>query len=163
MFDGELLQIGAPLQIYDDPTDRRVAEFIGSPKINMLTGVVREPGLVDIAGSTLTLDVGLGPGTPITLGIRPEALHVADGAGAGALTGTVRLVEHLGSDLFAHVEMMGLPELIIARLHVERAPELRIGRTLHLAVHPELVMQFDGDGRRIRTAHNNITPLRSYG
>ena len=42
MLDGELLQVAPPREIYADPDDRRVAEFIGSPKINMLDGVMRE-------------------------------------------------------------------------------------------------------------------------
>jgi multiple sugar transport system ATP-binding protein len=57
MLDGELLQVAPPQQIYADPAERRVAEFIGSPKINMLDAVVRERGLVDVAGSTLAADV----------------------------------------------------------------------------------------------------------
>ncbi|WP_312010446.1 hypothetical protein [Bradyrhizobium cenepequi] len=71
MLDGELLQVAPPQDIYADPDDRRVAEFIGSPKINMLDGVVRERGLIDVAGSTLTIEADALPGAALTLGIRP--------------------------------------------------------------------------------------------
>jgi multiple sugar transport system ATP-binding protein len=47
MLQGDLLQVGSPQQIYADPADLRVAEFIGSPRINILPGVVRDTGLVD--------------------------------------------------------------------------------------------------------------------
>src|SRR5262249_18561143 len=46
MRGGEVLQVGSPAEIYDQPADLRVAEFIGSPKINILPGVVRADGSV---------------------------------------------------------------------------------------------------------------------
>jgi multiple sugar transport system ATP-binding protein len=162
MLDGDLLQIGSPQQIYADPADRLVAEFIGSPKINMLPGVVREPGLVDVAGSTLTVEIGLGPATPLVLGIRPEAFHLAESAGPNVLSGAVRFVEHLGSDLFVYLDMPGPSEPVIVRLLAERALDIHGGQTLHLAVRPDRVLFFDGAGQRIRPRHHNVTALRSY-
>jgi multiple sugar transport system ATP-binding protein len=162
MLHGDLLQVGSPQQIYADPADLRVAEFIGSPRINILPGAVRDTGLVDVAASSVALDTGLAPAAPVTLGIRPEAFHFVESAGPNVLSGAVRFVEHLGSDLFVYLSMPGLAEPVIARLLAERAPDIHDGQTLHFAVRPERVLLFDGEGRRIRPQHHNVTVLRSY-
>jgi len=162
MLDGEMLQVAPPATIYSDPADRRVAEFIGSPKINMLGGIVREGGLVDVAGATLAIETGQAPRATVMLGIRPEAFQVSERSGLGVMSGRVRLVEHLGSDLFTHLDMPGIDEPVIARLLAERAPDIHVGETVHLAVRPELVLLFDTDGRRLRPKGSNITTLRSF-
>jgi multiple sugar transport system ATP-binding protein len=150
MLDGELLQVAPPQVIYADPDHRRVAEFIGSPKINMLDAVVREPGLVDVAGSVLAVDTTCEPGSLLTLGIRPEAFHLTDRGGPGTITGSVRLVENMGSDLYVHLDVAGMSEPVIARLLAERAPSIEAGRTLHLGLRAERILLFAPDGRRIR-------------
>ncbi|QOZ33234.1 ABC transporter ATP-binding protein [Bradyrhizobium sp. CCBAU 53421] len=168
MLEGELLQVAPPQQIYADPTERRVAEFIGSPKINMLEGVVREQGLVDVAGSTLAMDVQREPGAVVTLGIRPEALHLADRTGPDTLTGSVTLVEHMGSDLYVHLKMPGMAEAVIARLLAERAPYIATGQTLNLGVRPDRVLLFTPQGKRILQRPTqlpvtaSVTPIREY-
>jgi multiple sugar transport system ATP-binding protein len=165
MLDGELLQVAPPQQIYVDPDDRRVAEFVGSPKINMLDGVVRERGLVDVAGTTLAINVAMPAGASLTLGVRPEAFHFAEQGGAGALTGAVRLVEHMGSDLFVHLDLPGVGHPIVARLLAERAPLITVGQTLHLGVHPDRVLIFDREGLRLRpsaAAGASVTAIRDF-
>ena len=161
MLDGELLQVAAPQDIYADPDERRVAEFIGSPKINMLDAIMRDRGLVDVAGTTLSIDVGGDAGSALRLGIRPEALHLAERPGAGTLTGAVRLVEHMGSDLYVHFDMAGVGEPLIARLPAERAPHIATGQTLHLGVATDRVLLFAADGKRIRP-RANVTSIRGY-
>ncbi|MDA9489587.1 ABC transporter ATP-binding protein [Bradyrhizobium sp. CCBAU 11361] len=164
MLDGELLQIAPPQDIYADPDDRRVAEFIGSPKINMLDGVVREPGQIDVAGSTLRIEADTLAGTHLTLGIRPEAFHLAAPGGHGELTGSVRLIEHMGSDLFVHLDLAGINHPLIARLLAERAPLIAPGQTLHVGVRPDRVFLFTRDGRRLRrqveSVRTSVTPIR---
>jgi multiple sugar transport system ATP-binding protein len=164
MLDGALLQVAPPQQIYADPDDRRVAEFVGSPKINMLDGVIRERGLIDVAGTTLAIDVDALAGTSLTLGIRPEAFHLVEQGGPGALTGAVRLVEHMGSDLFVHIDLPGLDHPLIARLLAERAPLITAGQTLHLGVHPDRVLLFTREGQRLRSkaASASVTPIREF-
>ncbi|MGY3488122.1 multiple sugar transport system ATP-binding protein [Bradyrhizobium sp. USDA 4011] len=164
MLDGELLQVAPPQDIYADPNDRRVAEFIGSPKINMLDGVVRERRLIDVAGSTLTIDADALPGAALTLGIRPEAFHLADHGGQSALTGSVRMIEHMGSDLFVHLDLAGVDHPLIIRLLAERAPHIAPGQTLHIGVRPDRVLLFARDGRRLRreveSGRASVTPIR---
>ncbi|MGY2843672.1 multiple sugar transport system ATP-binding protein [Bradyrhizobium sp. USDA 4509] len=164
MLDGEVLQVAPPQAIYSDPDNRRVAEFIGSPKINLLDGVVRERGLIDLAGATLAIDADVLAGTPLSLGIRPEALYLADRAGQGVLTGSVRVVEHMGSDVFVHLDLAGIDQPLIARLLAERAPHITAGQTLHVGVRADRILLFTQDGRRLRReadpVRGSVTPLR---
>src|SRR5262249_37310376 len=51
MLEGELLQVAPPQVIYADPADLKVAVFIGSPQINLLAGVGRDDGALDVAGA----------------------------------------------------------------------------------------------------------------
>ncbi|MCG8355824.1 MAG: ABC transporter ATP-binding protein [Kiloniellales bacterium] len=160
MLEGELLQVARPRDIYADPEDRRVAEFVGSPKINLIDGHVREAGFVDAAGATLALDTGLDPGSGVMLGLRPEALLATDRAGPGVITGAVRLLEHLGSDLYAHVDVPGQDAPLIARLPAEDEAASDSGATLHLRLRLEHVLLFAPNGRRLRPAEaKRVMPL----
>jgi len=161
MLNGELLQVAKSQDIYADPSDRRVAEFVGSPKINMLKAFVRERGKVEAAGAVFSLTADQLPGTSLTLGIRPEAFQLAGRDRQDALRGCVRLIEHLGSDIFVHLDMAGLDEPLIARLPVEQAAEAAIGRMLELIVPTDRVLVFDETGRRIRQ-RCNVVPVREY-
>ncbi|WP_076866101.1 ABC transporter ATP-binding protein [Bradyrhizobium mercantei] len=164
MVDGELLQVAAPQDIYADPDDRRVAEFIGSPRINMLDGMVRERGVIDVAGSTLAMELDVIAGAHLTVGIRSEAFHFVDHGGPDVLTGSVRMIEHMGSDLLVHLDLAGVDHPVIARLLAERAPYIAIGETLHVGVRPDRVLVFSRDGRRLRrdAGHGraSIAPIR---
>ena len=151
MLDGELLQVAPPQDIYAFPENKRVAEFIGSPKINLLNGVTRKSGVVKVEGQFLALETGLPDGTPVGLGIRPEAFFLAGTKSPQTLSGSLRLIEHLGSDLFVHLERPGSAELLVARLPALHAPDLAIGQSFHLGVAPERILLFAADGRRIRT------------
>jgi len=150
MLDGELLQVAPPQQIYADPSERRVAEFIGSPRINMIEARVREDGRVDAGGEMLTIATGLKPGAEVTLGIRPEALDLAPSIAPGVLSGMIRLIEHMGSDLYVHLDRPGQAGQLVARLHAERASHVAIGQTIRLRVRADQVLLFGADGKRIR-------------
>lgn len=100
---GRIMQVGAPLDLYERPANRFVAAFIGSPSMNFL------PTRISASGNgSVTLDLGLTlprpnslpPGTPVDLGIRPEHATL----GMGNLPGLVRLVERLGNQTLVHLE-----------------------------------------------------------
>ncbi|WP_284268795.1 ABC transporter ATP-binding protein [Bradyrhizobium iriomotense] len=161
MLDGQLAQAASPQQIYASPADRRVAELIGAPKINLLEAAPRGEGLLAVAGSTLALDSKLDDGNSVTLGIRPESLQFAERAGLNTLTGRLRYVEHLGTDLFAHVDVPGSSEPLVARLPVEFASNLQSDQTVHLRVRREQALLFSADGRRLSESDGQFTQLRS--
>lgn len=150
MRDGLIEQMGTPLEIYQDPVDHFVADFFGSPSMNLLPGRVRRaPGGAAFEGPGFT--VGLPPalaGTPegvCTLGIRPEHLQV--GAPNGALQCKVKLVEPLGKDTLLYFEH-GAERPTIAV--VEGASPYREGELLGVALDPASIYLFDDAGRRVR-------------
>jgi multiple sugar transport system ATP-binding protein len=85
---GRIEQVGTPMELYETPASLFVAGFIGSPRMNFLTGPVAEAH-----GAA-------------TYGIRPE--HITVSTETGDWRGHVTLVERLGSDSFIHVEVDGV-------------------------------------------------------
>ncbi len=109
MDEGEIQQAGPPLELYDRPSNRFVASFLGSPTMNFLEGRAfqREGKLELDAGSLrLPLPENCVEGKTYTLGFRPEHLKLMqDGGGLEPTKGTVELVEPLGSDVFLSVDL----------------------------------------------------------
>ena len=100
MRDGRISQIGAPLDLYDNPANVFVAGFIGSPSMNLIAGEVQPEGHFASDGVTLPLPVGLQPGRKITAGVRPEHLQLAsEGLAATSLAATVVVVEPTGAEI----------------------------------------------------------------
>ncbi|MBR9836738.1 MAG: sn-glycerol-3-phosphate ABC transporter ATP-binding protein UgpC [Rhodobacteraceae bacterium] len=115
-------QVGTPLELYETPNSEFVAQFIGSPAMNLLPGevigtgprtTVRLPG-----GGTALSDVATEPdhmGLKVNVGIRPEDFVIAEDA--GVYTGTVALTEALGEVTLLHFEGDGAAlEPVIAKL-----------------------------------------------
>ena len=107
---GLIEQVGSPLELYHHPNNKFVAGFIGSPKMNFLSGTVTgaKDGVVSVrlaSGGAIDVPVETGrvsEGAEVTLGIRPEHFRVvADG---GLLRGEVLVVERLGGETFLHVK-----------------------------------------------------------
>jgi multiple sugar transport system ATP-binding protein len=127
MHDGRVEQIGSPLQLYDRPANRFVAGFIGSPAMNFIDGVARRDGAVfveAVAGVRLPLpaDASVADGQPVTYGIRPEHLDLAD----DGFEGEVAVVEPTGSETQVFVRL-GDQEIVgVFRERHEFAPGQRI-------------------------------------
>lgn len=102
MNEGQVAQIGSPVEIYARPADRFVADFIG--KANFMQGVVVDAHTIDVAGAKVAVAqaIAQAPGQSVTALLRPEALRlerVADGRAtqpSGALRGTVLRATFLG-------------------------------------------------------------------
>lgn len=115
---GQIEQVGTPLELYRKPNSRFVAEFIGTPKMNLVqvNDIVRQD-------RTLSLDIGMGSiafpinringpvPSSIILGIRPEHMSLVDTD--GDIKGRVELVEHLGSEAYAHIQLESQQTIII--------------------------------------------------
>ncbi|CUX66516.1 MULTISPECIES: ABC transporter ATP-binding protein [Agrobacterium] len=152
---GNIEQIGAPLDLYDDPANRFVAGFVGSPKMNFLDSTIIGSGAESV---TLSLDSDpavrltvpvkdrLNEGAKVSLGIRPE--HFADaGAGDADLTVHVDVAEHLGNTSYVYARAQGGEQLIIER------PESRdVGNRDRLTVglSARKAFLFDSKGERLR-------------
>jgi len=153
MNDGALQQIGPPQAVYDRPENVFVAQFIGSPPMNVIAGtVVDEDGVrsVQAAGGSLRLSPEVasqlgqrGPGE-VLVGVRPEHLVVA-GSGIPA---KLRVVESLGHERHLLCELQDAREVIVRTGSGRQAPGE--GTTVFLDAPPESLHLFDPDsGRRL--------------
>lgn len=101
---GEIIQHGRPLELYERPNCRFVAEFIGSPQMNILPGRVVSSDLgaaIEIEGGTLALARLDAPaGATVDVGLRPEHLHPCAAQEADFIV-NVDVLEELGSDTLA--------------------------------------------------------------
>src|SRR5437870_458477 len=104
MHDGRIEQIGEPLELYDRPDNLFVAQFIGSPAMNMVNGTLRRTNgraYVEASGGMrwpLVRCPGI-DGQAVTLGVRPEHLTIAAGATTDdSVTGEIIVVEPMGAE-----------------------------------------------------------------
>lgn len=107
---GRVEQVGSPAEVYRRPASVFVAGFMGAPAMNLVEATIGEGGAITVdAAPTLVLGhaAGLAAGTPVTLGIRPEAVTLADGDTASGLTTVVELVEELGGSRIAYCAFKG--------------------------------------------------------
>jgi len=109
--DGYIEQIGSPIELYDSPANVFVAEFIGSPAMNLIparlaAGSGRKSAVLD-GGAAIDLPTGSSgtEGQAILVGIRPE--HFKIGNGTGGLNAKVALVEPMGSQVQIVSEVAG--------------------------------------------------------
>ncbi|MCA0869392.1 ABC transporter ATP-binding protein [Seohaeicola saemankumensis] len=124
---GVIEQVGSPLELYHKPRNVFVAGFIGSPKMNLISGAEAEKH-----GAR-------------TIGIRPEHIDVT--GDSGLWQGVVGVAEHLGSDTFFHIHNTGLAETITVRAPGEVSFDN--GDVIHLSPRLDQLHRFDAQGLRI--------------
>jgi len=109
--EGELQQIAAPLVCYNEPANRFVAGFIGSPSMNFLEGELTADGITTedfaVEFDVAALD-GYGPGDAVTLGVRPEDVHLEENAGelshpTAAFPAQNDVIEPMGDEIFVYL------------------------------------------------------------
>ncbi len=157
MNDGVVQQVAAPLDLYNDPANRFVAGFIGSPAMNFLTGRVvftNAPAFVPAGGyPPLPLPADFRPPAAlldreVVLGVRPEHFAAAPAEQTGWQV-TAQVVEMLGNETFIYFDMAG--RQLIARMAGEAAVE--VGQEVRLLPGQAHLRFFEpsADGARIRT------------
>ncbi len=124
---GRIEQVGSPLELYRAPKNTFVAGFIGSPKMNLITGAAARQHDAH------------------TIGIRPE--HMSVSASEGTWSGVVGVSEHLGSDTFFHVHDTGLAETITVRVDGEIS--FKHGDRIYLTPRADVIHRFDDKGDRL--------------
>jgi multiple sugar transport system ATP-binding protein len=125
--DGLVEQVGTPMELYEHPNSVFVAGFIGSPKMNFISGEKARAFNAD------------------TVGIRGEHINIVPGN--GTWTGTVIHTENLGADSYVYLEM-GTEEPVVVRL--DGANNYKSGDTVHIAPMPDKIHRFDAAGKPIR-------------
>jgi multiple sugar transport system ATP-binding protein len=147
MIGGELIQVGTPAAVYEDPCDIRVAEFVGTPKINAFLGRVRSDGRLEMLGHLLHLATPA-PEGECRICVRPERIELAS---HGLLSGTVVHLENLGSEAFVHIGSAGTDAPVVARVS-DPSQLPAIGTTVGYGFAPEAVRAFDVNGKRVATS-----------
>jgi multiple sugar transport system ATP-binding protein len=138
--DGNVEQIGAPLELYDKPANLFVATFIGSPSMNLVAGKARiENGEVFVEAGGIRLPAGSGPqvtdGQNVTYGIRPEHLALAD----DGIEARVGVIEPTGSETMVFTHAGGVDLLALFRdRHM-----FQTGQTIRLSPRKEAAHVFD--------------------
>ena len=124
---GVIEQVGSPLELYRTPRNQFVAGFIGSPKMNFITGEEAKKHGVR------------------TIGIRPEHFEVS--TSAGSWEGKVGVAEHLGSDTFIHVH--GIPGCDPVTVRASGDVAVKYGDTVFLTPNATNIHKFDENGLRV--------------
>ena len=124
---GNIEQVGSPLELYNRPDSLFVAGFIGSPKMNLISGKPAEKFNAH------------------TIGIRPE--HLGISLKDGTWPAKISLAEHLGADTFLHVDAGPCGMMTVrAAGEYDAAP----GAKIFLTPEPDRIHRFDKDGKAIR-------------
>ncbi|MFN4140455.1 ABC transporter ATP-binding protein [Aestuariivirga sp.] len=150
MKDGVVQQSGEPLEIYRNPSNRFVAEFIGSPAMNFIPARIESHAGRSIAvSSAFSLALAaertsVSDGQKVEIGIRPEQLRFAakedEATGTVLIDGVVEVVEPLGPETIVEVSAAGVN--LVARIGGEWLPQ--IGARVTLAADERRFFLFDG-------------------
>ena len=156
MMDGNILQLGKPREIYENQSDIRVAEFIGSPKINIFSCNVIKSNQVEICGFKIQGNFQHFMDKKISIGIRPEHLSLTNDR--NCIKGIIKHRENLGSDFFMHVESPNIEKRIILRVSPEEALNLQVDAKVNFNFSQKYALFFNSAGKRVEVFDpNNIT------
>jgi multiple sugar transport system ATP-binding protein len=142
MNGGIVEQMGPPLELYDRPQSLFVAAFIGSPPMNFFRGTLDGARTLDLGGGlVLPLPVPVRGEGRVTLGVRPEHVHLAE----HGWPAVVSVIEPTGSE----TQITARIGENTVRILVRGRTGVRPGETIHLAARPDDLHVFDdGTGRR---------------
>ena len=131
--DGIIEQVGTPLELYDHPANRFVAQFIGMPQMNIIpTALLAES-----------------PEGSVEVGIRPEHLSLTE-ANEGKLSGRIELIESLGNETLIHIDIGEAAEAhLVVRLY--KRTTLTVGDQAGVTWEERRTHYFDQAGQTLQT------------
>jgi multiple sugar transport system ATP-binding protein len=141
MREGKIQQVGTPREVYEHPANAFVAQFIGTPPMNLLKATVEDSAL-RTSSFTLPLRTPLEPGRRVIIGIRPEHLTIGNDIRA-----TVDLVEPIGHESIVYATAG--TEKLVAIFDPHEAP--RTGDAISLGVDATRLHLFDGNSENAIT------------
>lgn len=134
MNKGHVEQVGTPLEIYHRPRTRFVGEFIGSPAMNFVEGIITADGTgFGYDGVPLQIDPHLGKhyaGQKVALGIRPEKCSIVAAGSLNSIAANVDFVEELGAGKVIHADIDGETFAVCVEDHEQYKPGDLIGLQL---------------------------------
>ena len=138
--DGQIEQVGTPLDLYYRPNSQFVAQFIGTPQMNMMAG----PDMAQFEGS-LSIQVPSGG----YLGLRPESLTLSD-PGTGQVQARVELVEALGAETLVYLTTPRGTQLVARQNNARNLPH--VGDSVGLQIDAAAAHLFDSHGHVVAPA-----------
>jgi ABC-type sugar transport system ATPase subunit len=158
--DGRIEQVGTPMELYKHPGNLFVAQFIGSPAMNIVAGSIDRAGetslVSHVGGHKTSVPVATpaeAQGKAVSFGVRPEDLYVATGDDY-LFEGLVDYVEQLGEVQLVYVDIGRADQPLVAKLPGN--VEVKRGAKIRLAASPDELHIFDSEGhsfaRRRQTA-----------
>ncbi len=148
MIDGNLLQLDTPQEVYDNPTSLSVAQFVGSPKINIFKGSSDSSGTVSFLNLNLKRKSSES-NIDLHIGIRPEHLEITNESNENTFSGTVAYRENLGSDIFFHVNIEGGSNKIIVRGIPQFTHQISNGSNVNVRRIKDKALLFNQSGMRV--------------
>jgi ABC-type sugar transport system ATPase subunit len=145
MNEGQIQQVGDPIEIYGNPANEFVAEFIGSPSINLIKADVTEDGL-SAAGHLVSKRIISARNGPVTLGVRPEDVVLNDGQSDG-LKGIIEFTEPQGGVAHAYVKLEHSEKILKNReylvVNIDVHESVKIGTTVGIQFRDDRINCFD--------------------
>ena len=149
MIDGNLLQLDTPQEVYDNPSSLSVAQFVGSPKINIFKGSSDSNGTVSLLNLTLKRKSSES-NLELNIGIRPEHLEITNQSDENTFSATVSYRENLGSDIFFHVNTEDGMNRIIVRGIPQLTHEISSGSKVNIRRVSNKALLFNKEGKRVQ-------------
>ncbi|MEJ2044320.1 MAG: sn-glycerol-3-phosphate ABC transporter ATP-binding protein UgpC [Reinekea sp.] len=153
LHDGNLRQVGSPLDLYDTPANVFVAQFIGTPNMNVIKMKVSDDGSqlvhADLTVATPAVwkeGAEARKGKEVFVGFRPEHVREAeehDWANTANVSGVVKIIETLGHEVVVHLGLDNEAKEIVAKMDVHRTP--KVGSKINLHVNTDKLHIFDGE------------------
>ena len=160
-FEGELEQVAAPMDLYQNPISLRVADFIGNPRINFVEGqakrgedgglvVTSSLGRMSFTADCLTDELPAQSSFDVVLGIRPEKIGICSQNGDGAIAASVYATQPAGSETTIHLKM-GDDSVVLAKEMGIR--NYAVDQVVHVKIAPDKLNVFAKEtGRLIKMA-----------
>ncbi len=149
MIDGNLLQLDTPQEVYDNPSSLSVAQFVGSPKINIFNGSSDSNGTVNFLNVNLKRKSSQN-NTNLHIGIRPEHLEITNESNESTFSGTVAYRENLGSDIFFHVNIDDGSNKIIVRGIPQFTNQILNSSSVNIKRISNKALLFNREGMRVQ-------------
>lgn len=151
--NGEIQQISSPEAAYNQPQNRFVAEFIGSPSMNFIPCHMEGESLE--AGPFRFSTPDSLTGKPAEVGIRPEDISLSADRTADHPVGKVSVFEHIGAYNLVYIELSSIGEIVA---QTPAGQYFEVGQSVSVSIKDNRIHLFDADGKAI---HNPPLPSES--
>ncbi len=151
--EGHVIQVGSPYEIYHQPANLFVADFVGSPAMNFLPAVFSENGMIDVGPNLMKIQLPIEKtqlcrqylsAREIIIGIRPEDITLSQEKTATSFSAQVEVIEPLGMSQIIRLKMNS----ISIRVRSEGISELTVDSSIHFTMKEKKIHIFDKNSEK---------------